>query len=629
MHILKMNFSMRNILAGVLLATTCCLVPASSVAAPTIKQLQELNQIAIELNRVNGMIRTKKYDEAVEFIEESETKFNKLVEEADFPSTNPKVNGLRLRYKQLRQAILRLNAAAMKNQPQDKISFEKDVAPILKSRCLSCHGANRPRGGLRLNTFANIKKGGPSGKLWVTGNANVSPLIRIMTTTDASKRMPKSGTPVAFKDIQTIATWINQGAKYDGVRETVNIGESARENNIQIATATGNEKVSFTEDIAPWFNNLCVRCHRGRNPRGGFNMETFENIMRGGKSGRVVIGGNLEGSRLFRLVGGLENPRMPNDRQVRITRQNYNDLRTWILEGAKYDGDDAKIPLSQLVPDEEQVKAEELARLTDEEFFELREKRTDDLWDRVYQNSEPRWVKSKDFYVYGDVPATRLRQIDNWADEFAQELRKTFNDKSSQMWKGRLAVIVFKDRFGFEEFNISVEKRRVPPSVVGDANVKSDYQDAYIVLQDVGDVTLDGQLNLRMSLIEQLASAYLQRGGGDLPDWVTQGLGLYMVAKANSADETIKSMRSDAFRLVRGLSKPENLFAKGQFSASQTRPVGLTLVEFLIKQGGADRFQKFVERLQQGDSIEAAMKAVYQADYKAVARAFAQGLRSR
>ena len=60
-----------------------------------------------------------------------------------------------------------------------------------------------------------------------------------------------------------------------------------------------------------------------------------------GDSGRVVLPGNLEGSRLFRLVGGLENPRMPQG-QARITRKNYEDLKKWFEEGNVYDGDDPR-----------------------------------------------------------------------------------------------------------------------------------------------------------------------------------------------------------------------------------------------------------------------------------------------
>src|SRR5579863_7520937 len=58
----------------------------------------------------------------------------------------------------------------------------------------------------------------------------------------------------------------------------------------------GKETVSFTKDIAPFMVNLCLNCHSGKNPRSGFSLETYELLMKGGKSGRVVLAGNAEDS---------------------------------------------------------------------------------------------------------------------------------------------------------------------------------------------------------------------------------------------------------------------------------------------------------------------------------------------
>src|SRR6185369_6497595 len=60
----------------------------------------------------------------------------------------------------------------------------------------------------------------------------------------------------------------------------------------------GKETVSFTKDIAPFMVNLCLNCHSGKNPRSGFSLETYELLMKGGKSGRVVLAGNTKDSRL-------------------------------------------------------------------------------------------------------------------------------------------------------------------------------------------------------------------------------------------------------------------------------------------------------------------------------------------
>jgi len=41
--------------------------------------------------------------------------------------------------------------------------FDRDVAPVLLSRCLECHQNNNPSGGLSLETAADQRRGGDSG----------------------------------------------------------------------------------------------------------------------------------------------------------------------------------------------------------------------------------------------------------------------------------------------------------------------------------------------------------------------------------------------------------------------------------------------------------------------------------
>ena len=45
----------------------------------------------------------------------------------------------------------------------DKVDFALEIKPILESTCLSCHGPEKPKGDLRLDTRANALKGGDGG----------------------------------------------------------------------------------------------------------------------------------------------------------------------------------------------------------------------------------------------------------------------------------------------------------------------------------------------------------------------------------------------------------------------------------------------------------------------------------
>jgi hypothetical protein len=98
--------------------------------------------------------------------------------------------------------------------------------------------------------------------------------------------------------------------------------------------AVGEEKkTTFVDHIAPIFSSSCQRCHRTDKPRGGLSLSTFTETMSGGSSGEIVVRGDPDSSRLFRLLSHLEEPFMPDladklpDDQIKLIRQ-------WIAEGA-------------------------------------------------------------------------------------------------------------------------------------------------------------------------------------------------------------------------------------------------------------------------------------------------------
>jgi len=55
-----------------------------------------------------------------------------------------------------------------------RITFLRNIRPILENKCVSCHGSERQKGGLRLDTRALALKGGDSGPAMVLGNAEKS-----------------------------------------------------------------------------------------------------------------------------------------------------------------------------------------------------------------------------------------------------------------------------------------------------------------------------------------------------------------------------------------------------------------------------------------------------------------------
>lgn len=88
------------------------------------------------------------------------------------------------------------------------------VQPILDAKCVSCHGPGKQNGGLRLDSFTAIQKGGANGPVIVPGDSGKSALVaRVLLPPEESKHMPPAGKP-QLKEHETVllSWWIDSGA---------------------------------------------------------------------------------------------------------------------------------------------------------------------------------------------------------------------------------------------------------------------------------------------------------------------------------------------------------------------------------------------------------------------------------
>ncbi len=70
------------------------------------------------------------------------------------------------------------------------VDYLRDVKPILAKHCASCHGAAKPKGGLRLDTAAAALAGGDNGPAVVPGKGDESLLLDAVTGDGASSACP-------------------------------------------------------------------------------------------------------------------------------------------------------------------------------------------------------------------------------------------------------------------------------------------------------------------------------------------------------------------------------------------------------------------------------------------------------
>jgi hypothetical protein len=351
------------------------------------------------------------------------------------------------------------------------------------------------------------------------------------------------------------------------------------------------------------------------------SLVSYFDLMQGGESGEVIIPGDKENSRLFRLVGGLELPRMPQG-QARITRKNYNDLVKWFEEGNTFDGTDPRTPLATYVRSDEEVARDQFAGMTDEQRRRMREDRTAEQWKKAFPKEQMNRVDDNDLIIAGNVSPERLATVQGWAKEHLALLRKTFRPAEGAIWKGRLSLLVLKDRFAYDEFNLSVDGREAPKEMTGHSVVTANDEDAYVAVQDVGDEASTDSPGLQVNVIDHLTGAFLKRGGAQVPAWMVRGAGLAMASRQAPANPYLKVLPNEAAALAGSVPNPEDIFAEGTFSPGTVGAVGLSLVEFLMDKGGAPKFGQFAAALVEGRSTADAAKGVYGMDLPSLAQAY-------
>ncbi|MEZ6099699.1 MAG: PSD1 and planctomycete cytochrome C domain-containing protein [Pirellulaceae bacterium] len=99
---------------------------------------------------------------------------------------------------------------ATKSPSQDH--YEATVRPLLRAHCVSCHGALKQEGGLRLDTVQLAIRGGDSGASITPGDPQDSLLFVRITSADEHERMPQDAGPLTKEQQADIAKWIEQGA---------------------------------------------------------------------------------------------------------------------------------------------------------------------------------------------------------------------------------------------------------------------------------------------------------------------------------------------------------------------------------------------------------------------------------
>ncbi len=103
---------------------------------------------------------------------------------------------------------------AAEPKPEDLRFFEMKIRPVLAENCFKCHGAEKQKGGLRLDRAEGIADGGVSGEPLVDAKKpESSTLMRAVRHADGVAKMPPSG-KLTDAEIADLESWVRRGAPF-------------------------------------------------------------------------------------------------------------------------------------------------------------------------------------------------------------------------------------------------------------------------------------------------------------------------------------------------------------------------------------------------------------------------------
>ena len=96
--------------------------------------------------------------------------------------------------------------------------FSHDIVPILREHCAACHTGDKKKGGLSMNSRAELMAGGENGKVIVVGKSAESALIKAIVSTDSDEQMPPPDAKqkrVPAEKVALLRAWIDDGVKWE------------------------------------------------------------------------------------------------------------------------------------------------------------------------------------------------------------------------------------------------------------------------------------------------------------------------------------------------------------------------------------------------------------------------------
>ena len=94
--------------------------------------------------------------------------------------------------------------------PEESEFFEKEIRPVLAERCIKCHGPDKQKGDVRLDSRAAMLKAADDGQVAVPGRPEESALIKSIRH-EGESRMPVKADKLPDNQIAALTEWVKMG----------------------------------------------------------------------------------------------------------------------------------------------------------------------------------------------------------------------------------------------------------------------------------------------------------------------------------------------------------------------------------------------------------------------------------
>jgi cytochrome c553 len=590
-------------------------------------QQQQVDKLEESLQNAASLFRAKKFNDLAKLVEEMEQTVEGLKSEAN-ADLGPTLAAIELRLtaaqRLVKSAVDQAAAAADKKMADAKkaapkappvktpmkaktmatgVSFVKEIAPLLASRCGNCH-VNQARGDFSCASYASLRAGAAGLTVFTPGNQG-GRLIEVLESGD----MPRGGGPLSVDEIAMIGKWIKEGARFDGPDPTANImsfGAGAMNDSMASAgnMATGmptSGTISFINDVAPILVNRCVSCHSGDQGSANFELDKYPRMMGRGRAGAQVTPGNGSGSMLVKMLKGEAKDQTGKARQRMpprggpLSADQIKIIETWIAEGARFDGDDPALEIEFLV---KQIAA---LKMSHEQLAASRAPLAEANWAKGSAGASPTRVDTDEYTIFSSLSPARMEEVVKLIADERVKLNNVLKTTSKEpIVKGKLSIFLVEKKFDLAEFARMVDERDIPTEMHG--LFLNNTIDAHAILL----APRENDTNFPLLVAEQFCGAHFDALNKNLPKWFAAGCGRAFAAKVEPRAPLIKYWDEEA-RAAMMNGKPT--FVTAKTLDGPTTALAYGLAKNLVNSG--PKFKILTDDLKKGTRFDGAFRHAY------------------